>query len=82
MIKNTSSPSAPSASSVASAVRTELSTELARVDVAVSSRNSVVPDNAGVAAIKAKTDNLPVDPASESTSEEIKKNTNLIPAAL
>lgn len=75
-------PSAPSASSVASAVRTELSTELARVDVAVSSRNSVVPDNAGVAAIKAKTDNLPVDPASESTSEEIKKNTNLIPAAL
>jgi hypothetical protein len=58
-------PSAPSASSVASAVRTELSTELARVDVAVSTRNATAPDNSGIAAIKAKTDNLPAAPASE-----------------
>jgi len=42
-------------------------------------------------AIKAKTDNLPADPASETTlaslatstqAEDIKKNTNLIPATL
>lgn len=48
---------------VALAVRTELATELARIDAAISSRNSVSPDNASIAAIKLKTDNLPADPA-------------------
>jgi hypothetical protein len=60
-------PSAPSASTNATAVRTELATELARIDVATSTRNAVAPDNAGITAIKAKTDNLPASPASETT---------------
>ncbi len=47
-------------------IRTELATELARIDVAVSSRNATAPDNAGIAAIKAKTDNLPAAPAAVS----------------
>lgn len=34
------------------------------IDVAISSRNAVAPDNASITAIKAKTDNLPADPAS------------------
>lgn len=59
-----------SAAATATAVRAELTTELARVDVAVSTRLATAgytaPDNTGVAAIKAKTDNLPADPASES----------------
>jgi hypothetical protein len=42
-------------------------TELARLDVAVSTRLATAgytaPDNAGIAAIKAKTDNLPASPA-------------------
>jgi hypothetical protein len=59
-------PAAPSAATTASAVRTELATELARVDVAVSSRNATAPDNASITAIKAKTDNLPSDPADNS----------------
>ncbi|MCO5071155.1 MAG: hypothetical protein M9944_08115 [Rhizobiaceae bacterium] len=37
-----------------------------RLDADVSSRNATAPDNAGVAAIKAKTDNLPSDPADQS----------------
>jgi len=68
----------PSASTIASQVRTELATELARIDAAISSRLAaagyVAPDNATIgaiagyldteiAAIKAKTDNLPVAPA-------------------
>jgi|LakMenEpi03Aug12_release.lakeMendotaPanAssembly.Ray.scaffolds.fasta_scaffold3197464_2 hypothetical protein len=36
----------------------------------------------GISAIKAKTDNLPSDPAKESTSQEIKTNTDLIPGGL
>jgi hypothetical protein len=56
--------SAPSAATIATAVRSELTTELARVDVAVSTRNATAPDNASITAIKAKTDNLPSDPAS------------------
>jgi len=44
---------------VASAVRTELTTELGRIDVAVSSRNATTPDNAGIAAIKTQTDTIP-----------------------
>jgi hypothetical protein len=59
-------PSAPSAAANASAVRSELATELARIDATVSSRNAVAPDNASVAAIKAKTDNLTADPADNS----------------
>lgn len=44
----TTGSAAPSASTVASAVRTELATELARVDVAVSTRNAAAPlDAAG-----------------------------------
>lgn len=35
-------------------------------DVKVSTRNATAPDNAGVAAIKAKTDSLPSDPADAS----------------
>ena len=43
---------------------------LDNLDATVSSRNATAPDNAGIAAIKAKTDNLPDDPASNSTVEE------------
>ena len=52
----------------AAQVRTELAPELARIDVATSTRlagaSYTAPDNASVTAIKAKTDNLPADPAS------------------
>ena len=44
--------SAPSAGTVASAVRTELTTELARIDVATSTRNSVVPTNLTAAQVR------------------------------
>ena len=58
---------APSASTVATAVRTELATELARVDQNISSRLAssayTAPANSDIAAIKAKTDNLPASPA-------------------
>jgi hypothetical protein len=58
---------APSAATVASAVRTELSTELGRVDAAVSTRLAAsaytAPANSDIAAVKAKTDNLPASPA-------------------
>jgi len=58
---------APSAATVASAVRTELSTELGRVDAAVSTRLAssayTAPANSDIAAVKAKTDNLPASPA-------------------
>lgn len=37
--------------------------DLSNLDVAVSTRNAVAPDNAGIAAIQAKTDNLPGSPA-------------------
>jgi hypothetical protein len=63
----------PSAASNASAVRTELGTELGRIDAAISTRLATAgytaPDNADVAAIKLKTDNLPSDPADESALE-------------
>lgn len=52
----------PSAASNASAVRTELATELSRIDVAVSTRLATAgytaPANADIAAIKTKTDVL------------------------
>lgn len=58
------------AAEIASAVRTELTTELGRVDVAVSTRLATsgytAPDNSSITAIKAKTDNLPSDPADAS----------------
>jgi hypothetical protein len=51
-------------------VRTELATELARIDAAVSTRlasaSYTAPANADITAIKAKTDNLPSDPADQS----------------
>lgn len=48
----------------AASIRNEIDTNSTKLDVAVSTRNAIAPDNAGVAAIKAKTDNLPSDPAS------------------
>ena len=60
----------PTASQNAGAVRTELTTELSRIDVAVSTRlptsSYVAPDNTSITAIKAKTDNLPALPAAKS----------------
>jgi hypothetical protein len=57
----------------AAAVRAEMdsnSTKLANLDATVSSRlaaaSYTAPNNAGITAIQAKTDNLPVDPADES----------------
>jgi hypothetical protein len=64
---------APSAATVAAAVRTELTTELGRIDVATSTRlaagSYVAPANSDIAAIKTKTDNLPTDPADQSAVE-------------
>lgn len=53
-----------------SAIRTEIDTNSTKLDVAVSTRNAIAPDNAGIAAIKAKTDNLPANPASEGKVQE------------
>lgn len=59
--------SIPSAAANASAVRSELTTELGRIDAAVSTRlaaaDYTAPANSDIAAIKAKTDNLPAEPA-------------------
>lgn len=53
-----------------SAIRAEIDANSTKLDAAVSTRlasgSYVAPDNAGVAAIKAKTDNLPADPAGAS----------------
>lgn len=59
----------PTAAQNASAVRSEIGTELARIDVAISTRNAVEPDNATIQSIDSK-------------SDSIKQNTDLIPAAL
>jgi hypothetical protein len=52
-------------------VRTNLATELARINTTISSRMAMftytAPDNASITAIKAKTDLLPTDPADNST---------------
>ena len=52
---------------IASAVRTELTTELARIDAAISTRLATAgytaPANADISTIKSKTDNLPASPA-------------------
>lgn len=57
----------PSAAANASAVRTELTTELGRLDTTVSSRLATsgytAPANSDITAIKNKTDNLPAVPA-------------------
>jgi hypothetical protein len=81
----------PTAAQNASAVRTELATELSRVDVATSTRLAetgyTAPDNAGITAIKAKTDTLVNGPtlvqiegstvlAKEATSAAIKAETD------
>ena len=60
----------PTAEANATAVRSELTTELGRIDVATSTRlasaSYTAPDNASIASIKASTDNLPADPADAS----------------
>lgn len=60
----------PTAATNAAAVRTNLATELGRIDAATSTRlpssSYTAPDNAGITAIKAKTDNLPATPAATS----------------
>jgi len=59
-------PSVPSAASVATAVRTEL-TEISNLDASISSRlasaSYTAPANSDITAIKSKTDNLPASPA-------------------
>jgi hypothetical protein len=77
-------PAAPSAATNAAAVRTEIGTELARIDAAVSTRSApgtaqTISDNASITAIKAKTDNLPSDPADAS---DISTAFAAIPAAI
>ena len=66
-LDNIPTTSAPSASTVAGAVRTELGTELSRIDAAVSTRLAssayTAPANSDISAIKSKTDNLPASPA-------------------
>lgn len=47
----------------AAAIRQEIDANSTKLDVAVSTRNATAPDNAGIIAIKAKTDNLPAAPA-------------------
>ena len=63
----TNAPTVPSASAIASQVRSELSVELARVDQNISSRLAssayTAPANSDITAIKSKTDNLPASPA-------------------
>jgi hypothetical protein len=63
----TNAPSVPTASAIASQVRSELSVELARVDQNISSRLAgsayTAPANSDITAIKAKTDALPASPA-------------------
>jgi hypothetical protein len=60
-------------------IRSELSTELLRIDANISSRSSVNPDNTSISAIKSKTDNLPLDPASQSL---VSNNIASLPSAV
>ena len=77
----------PSASTVAAAVRSELSVELGRVDAAVSSRaTSANIPSADISAIKSKTDNLPASPAAtgdipSANIAAIKSKTDALPAS-
>lgn len=70
-------------------------TRLNNLDATISSRLAsagyTAPDNSSITAIKAKTDNLPSDPASDTTvntrasqttADSIKSNTDLIPATV
>jgi hypothetical protein len=50
------------------------------LDAAISSRNATAPDNAGIAAIQAKTDNLPANPASQ-TNLDVAVSTRLASAS-
>jgi hypothetical protein len=68
----TSTASVPSAAVVASAVRTELATELARVDVAISSRNAVAPDNTTIATINTKVQTLNNAPAAATVATAVR----------
>jgi hypothetical protein len=86
----TNAPTVPSATDIATQVRTELATELARVDAAVSTRlasaSYTAPANSDIAAIKAKTDNLPASPAAVSdipsaNISAIKAKTDNLPAS-
>jgi hypothetical protein len=60
----------PTKEQIAAQVRTELAVELGRIDAAITSRLAAAgytaPDNSSITAIKAKTDNLPSDPADQS----------------
>jgi hypothetical protein len=77
----------PTANQNAAQVRTELTTELARIDVATSTRLATAgytaPANSDITAIKAKTDNLPAQPASRGevsvVNEGVKKASLLVP---
>jgi len=83
----------PSAAANATAVRSELTTELARIDVATSTRLSsagyTAPANSDIAAIKAKTDTLVNTDLStvaktselEVVNENVKKASLLVPAS-
>jgi hypothetical protein len=86
----TNAPTVPSATDIATQVRTELATELARVDAAVSTRLAgsayTAPANSDITAIKAKTDNLPASPAAVSdipsaNISAIKAKTDNLPAS-
>lgn len=71
----TNAPTVPSASAIASQVRTELSVELARVDAAVSTR--ATPANiptSDITAIKAKTDALNTTRLAQCSTTEIVGN--------
>lgn len=77
----------PTAAAVAAAVRTNIATELGRMDVAVSSRLAstgyTAPANADIAAIKAKTDVLQnTDTSTLATSTQATKITKLVGALL
>src|SRR5688500_5006684 len=73
---------APGPRRTAPAVRTNLTTELGRIDVAISSRMATfaytAPDNATIAAIRADTINLPDDPASEAAVAAIYNSTLVV----
>jgi len=86
----TNAPTVPTATAIASQVRTELSVELGRVDQSISSRLAgsayTAPANSDIAAVKAKTDNLPASPAAVSDIPSaniaaIKAKTDALPAS-
>lgn len=80
---NTTGTYATTPALIAAQVRTELAVELARIDATISSRLAsagyTAPNNSDITAIKAITDTL-TDVATETTSQAIKTQTDLIPA--